>query len=533
MRSHHPRQPAGSEGLPPVRLAVLAAALPLAALAIGERAGLPGPLAWTLGFALIAAVAAGFMFLSRTASEPVFLGRALILSGARGGLLLGALSAAAVYQLVQPTLSQDLASAMLGSAAGLVAAHVLARVRLGSSLLIGEAPAGEGSAPSFVLGILVAGAGGLLIWSALPAARGAVELLTGWRQGVALFAVLALPLVALAAGGLRGLMALSAVLACMIAAALALTLWLGLAQLGAPPLPGFSQPETLVGIAGARTRLFPADTLPFLAEFIPPGGWRGLIFSTAFLGSALTAALIGRAVTPGIPLASGSTLAGAIIGQATLLLGLAAMAGYAVEAAGLQFVGASLQNPPPGLLEASRQGLAEYGGQRPGTLDALRAACGLAPRATGQLSITQIRLSEAFLWTGTPVALGAASALAAPARLGPLAFPMLAVVGGLWLMALGLGRSVFGRGRVAPGLASQRLALVRIAAALSAVGLGVGAAYWPVTGTVWQAAAMLSSLALGIDALNRRQDGADTAPTIQRPPSARKRDAPRNTAQSA
>lgn len=532
--SHHQDgQAAGAAGLPLIRILALASALPLAALAVGERAGLPGPLAWTLAFAWLALAAAGFVFASRTVSEPAFLGRALILPGLPGGLLLGALSAAAVYHLIRPTQSADLAAAMLGSAAGLVAAHALARLRRGSILLIGEAPAGEWGAPSLVLGLLMAAAGGLLLWSSLPAARAAVMLLTGWSPGLALAAVLAVPCAAIAIGGLRGLAALWAALACLIAAGLALSIWIGISQLGAPPLPGFSQPETLLAIAGARTRLFPADTLPFLAEFVPPGGWTGLVISGAFLGSLLTAALIGRAVTPAMPLASGATLASALVGQVGLLLGLAAMAGYAVEAAGLQFVGASLQNPPPGLLEAARQGLAEFCGQRPDTLDALRRACGLAPRASGQLAIGQIMLSEAFLWTGTPVALGAASALAAPARLGPLAFPMLAAAAGLWLMALGFGRNILGRGRIAPGLASQRLALVRVGAALSAAAVGYAATTWPQSTSVWQTAALLAALALGLDVINRRPGLPETGPAIQRPATSRRRDAPRDTAQSA
>jgi hypothetical protein len=524
-----PERPAG---LPAFGVAALAAALPLAALAVGERAGLPGVLAWTIGFCLIAVSGASAVWLARTAAEREFLGRALILGPIPGGLILGALSGSAVFHIIRPTLSQDLAATILGSAAGLVAAYVLARVKRGSRLLIGEAPSGEDGVPSLVIGLLIAAAGALLVWSALPPARDAAALITGWGPGMSLTAVLAAPTLAIAVGGLRGLAALAAALALMIAAALALSLWLGLSQLGGLPLPGFSQAETLLGIAGARTRLFQSDALPFMAGFLPPEGWRGLIFSGAFLGSALIAALIGRAVTPGVALADGG-VATAAAGQAGLLFGLAAMAGYAVEAAGLQFVGASLQTPPPGLLEAARQGLAEFCGARPETLDQLRAACGLAPRAQGQLAITQIRLAEPFLWTGTPVALGAPSALAAPARLGAAAFPLLAITAGLWLTALGLGRSVFGRGKIAPGLASQRLARVRMAAVGAAVILGFAAARAPLPDTVWATAAMLAALALGLDALQRRPGGETTGPAVQRPAASRRSEAPRTTAQSA
>jgi hypothetical protein len=220
-----------------------------------------------------------------------------------------------------------------------------------------------------------------------------------------------------------------------------------------------------------------------------------------------------------------------------MLLGLAAMAGYAVEAAGLQFVGASLQTPPPGLLEASRQGLAEFCGARPETLDQLRAACGLAPRAAGQLTLDRIRLTEPFLWTGAPVALGMPAALAAPARLGPVAFPSLAIATGVWLMAQGLGRGVFGRGRIAPGLASHRLGLMRLAAFAGATGLAglhlAGAS--PVS--VWPPAVLLALLALGLDVIQqglRSPIRGEAEPdAVQRAASPRRTTAPRSTAQSA
>jgi hypothetical protein len=524
-------------GFPGLGLACAAVAALLGALAVGERAGLPGTLAWPLGFVLLLAATLAVVAAVRTAVERDFLGRAVLSPPLGGGLLLGAVTAGAAFHLLRPAGSADLVSAGLGAIAGLCVAHVVARFRRGASLLLGEAGRGEDGAPSLIQGLLTAGVGLLLALAAFPPARDAVMLLTGWGGVAASLVVAAPPVVAIAAGGVRGLLALAAALALVLAAGLGLTLALGLARLGTLPLPGFLQEDVLLAIAGVRTRLLQADSLPFVVSWLPPGGVAGLVFSLPFLAAAAMAGLVGRALSPAIPIASGVTLAAAAAGQAAVLLGLAAMAGYAVEAAGLQYVGASLQAPPAGLLEASRQGLAEFCGARPATLDALRAACGLALRAQGQLDLSQIRILEPFLWTGVPVALGAPAALAAPARLGPAAFPSLAVVVGVWLMAQGLGRGVFGRGRIAPGLASHRLGLVRLSAVISAAALAAAVAAGAAPAQLWQPAALLALMALGLDLI---QQGLRPAPepqtteiAVQRAATSRMSAAPRTTAHSA
>jgi hypothetical protein len=509
----------------------------LAALAVAERAGLPGVTAWTLGCLVLAVAAAAIVAGSRTADEPLFLGRTRAVRAVPGGLLLGVITAGACFQLLRPASSQDLVAMALGATAGIAFSHGVARLRRGSSLLAGEAGGTQEGAPSLIQGVLLAAAGCLLAATALPAARDAVAGMSGLGGALSLALVLAVPAAAVAAGGLRGLLALAAALGLILAAGLVLSLWLGLTQLGALPLPGFSQPETLLGIAGARSRLFQADALPFIVAWLPLEGWPGLVFSLPFLAAAVVAALVARAVSPGIALDRRPVVVAAAGAQALVLLGLAAMAGYAVEAAGLQFVGASLQTPPPGLLEASRQGLATFCGARPETLDELRAACGLAPRALGQLALERIRLSDAFLWAGTPVALGVPSALAAPARLGQVVFPLLGLAAGLWLMAVGLGRGVFGRGRIAPGLASHRLGLLRLAALASACGLAGLAFLGPGGPGLWPPAVVLAGLALGLDIV---QQGLAPPPKltqaadgVQRAATPRRRAAPRTTAHKA
>jgi hypothetical protein len=524
-------------GFPALGLATAAAGLMLGALAVGERSGLPGAFAWPIGFAFLALAAAAVMLASRTAEEPVFLGRYLLARPIGGGLLLGALAAGACFHLLRPAGSGALVATALGAATGLAIAHVTARLRQGSQLLVGEAARGEEGAPSLIQGLLTAGAGLMLALAALPTARDSVTKLADLSPTAALSLVVLAPVAAIATGGMRGLLALAAVLSLFLAAALAATLWLGLVQLGGLPLPGFTPQDTLLAIASARTRLFQSDALPFVVAWMPPDGFVGIVFSLPFVVAAAVSALIARALSPGVPVSLGATLAAAAAGQALMLLGLAAMAGYAVEAAGLQFVGASLQKPPPGLLEASRQGLAEFCGARPTNLDELRAACGLAPRAQGQLVLERVRLMEPFLWTGTPVAFGLPSALATPARLGPLVFPSLAVAAGIWLMAQGLGRGVFGRGRIAPGLASHRLGLVRLAAFVSAVALALAVRAGLGASGVWQAAALLALMVLGLDVIQQGfrppRGNAQSGVLVQRAAISRNSAAPRNTAQSA
>ncbi len=532
--------PASAAGLPGFGICAAAAGLMLLALSVGERAGLPGTLAWPLAFVLMALAALILLARSRSAEERVFLGRAALLNAWPGGLLLGVISGAACYQMLRPSGSREFVATALGAAFGVLAGHLLARRRGTTVLILGEAGQGEDGAPSLIQGVLMAAAGLMMAAQALPAARDAAMLVTGWGAVASLFLVMLFPLAAVLTGGLRGLLALAAAFALALAASLALTLAIGLAQIGAPPLPGLAPDDTLLAIAGVRTQLFRADTLPFIVSWRPIDGWASAVFSSWFLGAAAVSALLARAVHPALPVGRAPAVAGAIAGQSIVLLGLAAMAGYAVEAAGLQFIGSSLALPPSGLLEASRQGLAEVCGARPATPDELRVACGLAPRAQAQLALGQLALSEAFLWTGVPVAFGYPSALAAPARLGPVIFPALAVTMGLWLAAQGLGRGVFGRGRIAPGLASHRLGLLRLAAIAAVVALVVamaaGTALPPGASAVTTLLALLTS---GLDVIQqglgrRPADVSDAATSpVQRAAIARRRAAPRNTAQSA
>ncbi|MGL4243547.1 MAG: hypothetical protein ACRCTI_20735, partial [Beijerinckiaceae bacterium] len=151
--------------------------------------------------------------------------------------------------------------------------------------------------------------------------------------------------------------------------------------------------------------------------------------------------------------------------------------------------------------------------------------------------LDRIRLMEPFLWTGTSVSFGMPSALAAPARLGPIAFPCLAIAAGLWLMAQGIGRGVLGRGRIAPGLATHRLGLMRLAAGLSAAGIAIAVGWGAGAASIWQIATLLALLALGLDLLHQGigEPAASPAESAgdQRAPTSRSSAAPRKTAQSA
>ncbi len=188
-------------GLPALGLAAAAAGALLVALAVGERAGLPSRIAWAAGFVLIAGAAIAVVAAVRTAHERIFFGRVLLLRPAGGGLLLGAVTAAAAFHLLRPGGSQDLVALALGCAAGGAAAHIVARLRRASPLVLGEAVRGEEGAPSLIQGLVIAAVGLLLALAAFTPARDAVMLLTGWGAAAASLAVALPPAAALAAAG--------------------------------------------------------------------------------------------------------------------------------------------------------------------------------------------------------------------------------------------------------------------------------------------------------------------------------------------
>ncbi|MGL4439322.1 MAG: hypothetical protein ACRCUE_08630, partial [Bosea sp. (in: a-proteobacteria)] len=190
--------------------------------------------------------------------------------------------------------------------------------------------------------------------------------------------------------------------------------------------------------------------------------------------SALIAAGLSQMLAGATGLRRRGPTASAAISAALTPLLLIAAGGYAIEAAGVAFVGASGQRPPAALIEMARLGLVDVCGARPATADALRLACGFPVRGDSAIGAEMLRFSTAFLPGGGPAALGFGSAIDLLARAVAPLLTMMALILALAVASLGLGRDVLGRGRRQPGQASLRLALIRLASLIVAIILALG-----------------------------------------------------------
>ncbi len=440
--------------------AALLAALLLALLALAERAGLPLP--YVQGFLMAAALLTygALVALARTGRERIFIG----VDGWRGHAQAGLAIAAAAWltgEFLAPIGSPAAwMAATAGAPLGIAAAHAVERFAARRD------PGGEGEPIGWtgILAALAAAAVGALVLAAgLGAAMREIVRLLGLGEGMALAVAALLVLVPTLIGGALGALSLaraSAVAAAMILVSLAVV---GMAVLGALPLPGQSEARTLQAIAEARERwgiVSPVHLLSWPSTGMLFGREALAAFGAAF---ALTAALA-LASAPAAPLRRRATAATA--GLALLLLPplTTAVAGYAIEAAGTKFVGARAARPPATLVEASALGLVRVCGAQPQTAEALRTACGIAPRNPAALDWSQLAPSPAFLRGGLPAALGFPSTISLAADGLRLAMALATGALGLWIAARAIGRGLLGRRRQAAGLASLRQGLIRIAA---------------------------------------------------------------------
>jgi hypothetical protein len=175
-------------------------------------------------------------------------------------------------------------------------------------------------------------------------------------------------------------------------------------------------------------------------------------------------------------------------------------------------------------VEAAQFGLITVCGASPDTADAVRIACGVAPRDPALLAWRQIALSPAYVQGGPTVALGYTATVGLAVGIGRLAMALIAATAGLWLLAQGLGRDLLARNRAAAGLASLRLGLARLTAALAAAGAMVlGAA-----GVMLSPPPLLVALGLGSGLLLLIAMGqAFRRPaSVSAPPPPRRRKAP-------
>ena len=445
------------EGAP---AAALLAALLLALLALAERAGLPLP--YVKGFLIASGLLAyGLLVaLSRTASERVFIG----VAGHGGPVQAGLALAAAVWltgeSIVPASTPETWLAALIGGPLGIVTAFALERLAKGTAS--GEAR--EPTGGTALLGAVAAAATGLIILAlGMDAAQGEIRRILGFGEVAALAVAAAVVLMPTLLGGARGAHALAGAAASVAILILLSLLVIGMGGIGALPLPGQSEGTTLQAISEARERWGIAQPLHLAAW--PSAASLFTQEATAAFGIAFaTAAALGCAAAPAAQIHRHATMMSAALALAILPLLTTAIGGYAIEAAGTRFIGASAARPPTSLVEASTLGLVRVCGAFSTTPDAMRTACGVAPRDAATLDWSRITLEPAFLQSGLPAALGLPSTLSLSSGVLRLAFSLAAAALGLWIAARAIGRGLLGRRRQAAGLASLRQGLIRIAA---------------------------------------------------------------------
>jgi hypothetical protein len=457
----------------------------VALVVVAERAGLPEGMAQTAVVVLLAVFCISILSVARTAEESVFLGRIPGGNPALSGVVLGILLTGAGLALLRPETVGAATAVVAGQCAGLVLAHGVARWQVHEAGQAGGKPV-----IAILSGLLETTAGvalsaaclSVIIASMAPAFASAGMPVSGTTLSLM---VVCLPAFAVAAGGARACFALLTGLASLVVAGYGIMLAAGILGLGSLPLPWFSETSTLAAIAEAKTRWFqtpvhPVQLIswPSLPDVLTAGHriW--------FFGSAAMAFSLALLLAPAIPLRRRRIVVPALSAVILLPLAMIATAGYAIETAGFQFIGSSVQRPPAGLLEAARNGFVTLCNAAPGTAEALRVACGASPREPMSLAWDQIRIAPSFLSGGLTAALAYPAALAFLTRVAEPLVLLSGLVAGFWIAARGLGLRVLAREKMAPGLASLRLGLVRLAGLLLTVCLTVAVALVtvPVTG---------------------------------------------------
>jgi hypothetical protein len=440
--------------------AAMLALLLLGLIALAERAGLPLPyverflIATTiLAFALVTGLAA-------TARERSFMGLETVVGPAGGGAAL----AAAVWILVGFLgLAADAGgwlAVLVGAPLGVVFAHLLLRL---SPVQRSE---GAGRLAQAFGDLARAAVGLFTLYAALRTAAPEASRLLGLSGLAAALLVGALAALPLLVGGARAALALASGAAGTAAAILLCLAGAGLLFIGRLPLPGESEVQTLELIAEARRQWGVAAPVHLVAW--PSLSLLGESAALRAFGIAFAAAAaLGLAAAPALPLRRRSAAAGAALALVLLPLLTTAVAGYAVEAA-VRFVGAPASRPPAALLASSGLGLVTVCGATAGDAEALRTACGLAPRDPAQLGWQRLGLKPAFLDGGLAAALGAPATAALSANGWRLAMALAAAVLGLWIAGRAAGLLLMGRRRQSPGLASLRLGVVRVSTLLIA-----------------------------------------------------------------
>ncbi len=472
---------------------VLIALVLLGVLAIAERVGLPEIWVRSSFFLILLLTLLAVLWLARTTQERVFLGAVPALDPLAGAMVLAIVTAAAVANLVPSSAGPQWLGSLVGTPAGLLMAHGLARrAHRRKHVPVADGGAAPNDVPSLTRGLALLLIGVALAMVALDQAQQEITRLLSLQSGTSMALASGLTLLAILVGGLRASLMQAALLALATVIALGLMLVIGLVHLGALPLPGLSEATTLTAIAEARGRWAITTPLQLLTwpDWASAFQGEGL---KSFALSALVAAGIALAASPGLAIRRRSLTGLAMAGAIILPLAVMAIAGYAIEATASSFVGASIARPPAALVESARLGLVSICGANPETAEALRMACGVSPRDVVALAWGQISLAPAFLRSGLSAAFGYTAAVSMTIGVLSLAWMMAMATLGLALAANGLGLHILARKHRAAGLASMRLGIVRLAALILAVVLTIPAA---VHATV-DGAVILGGLAAG------------------------------------
>jgi hypothetical protein len=472
---------------------VLIALVLLGLLTVGERVGLPEIWVKSFFFAILSLALLAVLWLARTTQERVFLGALPALDPLAGAMVLSIVTSAAVTSLVpSPDGPQWLAS-LMGAPLGLLLAHGLARkAHRRKHASVADSGVASDDDASVVRGLALLLVGAALAMVALDQAHQEIARLLSLPTGISMILTSGLALLAVLMGGLRASIMQAALLALATVIALTLMLVIGLVHLGALPLPGLSEATTLTAIAEARGRW--AITTPL--QLLQWPEWSSVFRGEglkSFVLSALIACGVALAASPGLAIRRRSLTGLAMAGTIILPLAVMAIAGYAIEAAASNFVGASIARPPAALVESARLGLVGICGANPDTAEALRMACGVSPRDTIALAWGQISLAPALFRSGLSAAFGYTAAVSMTIGILSLAWMMAMATLGLALAANGLGLHILARKYQVAGLASLRLGLMRLAAVVLAAAFATPAAFHAhVDGAV-----ILAGLAIG------------------------------------
>jgi hypothetical protein len=446
-------------------VALLTAAM-FGLLAMSERAGLP--LGWVRFFLCVLAALVFLLVtaLGRTALERLFFGEVKTANALLGGLAVGALQTVALDVLLRPADGNGWLAVMAGSVAGLVGAQALMRFaqrsgRMATRQQVDGMPDLLRGAATMLLGLA------LLLATAGIAGPEAARLF-GLSQTVAPGLVLLVALVPVLAGGGHGATTVVTGLAATAIVAIAMLLVASGAALGPLPLPGQSDAATLEAIAAARASWQIERPLHLMV-------WPGMLaivsgpnLQLCGLSACLSFGLA-MAVSPAIPMARRTTTAIAVSAAIILPIAFVALAGYAIEAAAVRFLGVPMAKPPASMVGASQLGLIVACGAEASTAEAIRTACGVSPRDTTLFAWQHVRLTPAFVESGFAVALGFSVAFSVATSAIKLLLSLALATFGLWFAAKGLGRGILARHHTAAGLASLRMGQTRLACVLVAI----------------------------------------------------------------